>query len=91
MLIYNIKWYMFNACSTTSEMEYLYHSHIFHFKEIHTSFRMVLIFYWYTMAIHIWTSYMESVCYLDESQSVTFSDSVSIFYFKVLSGKLSEI
>jgi len=90
-MLYKINWFMFTVYSNTSEVEYVFNSHNFHIQEIHTSCRRMLVLYWYIMAFSCQMNYMESVYCLDETQSITFIDSVSIFCFKVLSGKLSEI
>lgn len=90
-MLYNINWFMFTVYSNTSEMENVYSSHNFHFKEIHTSCRMVLVLYWYIMAFNCQMSFMESVYCLHKSQTEKFIDSVYVFCLEVLSGKSPEI
>ena len=90
-MLYKINWFMFTSRSNTSEMEYVYNLHNFHFKEIHTSCRTVLVLYWYILAFNCQMSYMESVYCLHKSQREKFIDSVHIFCLEVLSGQSPEI
>ena len=52
-MLYKINWFMFTVYSNTSEMEYMYYLHNFHYKKMYTLFWRVHIIHWYLVALYL--------------------------------------